>query len=45
MQSSQYPSFEREAIHPIMGKVSVTLTKLLGSTLSAEQTDLSVLVS
>lgn len=44
LQSPQYPSFEREAIHPIMGKVSVTLTRLLGGLLDAEHVDLSSLV-
>jgi hypothetical protein len=42
--SPQYPSFEREVIHPIMGKVAVTLTRSLDSLVKADSPDIQVLV-
>ncbi|KAK8846849.1 hypothetical protein IAR55_005937 [Kwoniella newhampshirensis] len=33
LASSRYPSFEREVVHPIMGKLSVSLLKLIDRTL------------
>jgi hypothetical protein len=43
--SAAYPSFEREAIHPIMGKVSVTLSRLLERNLTEGINDWNVFVS
>lgn len=42
--SPQYPSFEREVIHPIMGKVAVTLTRSLDSLVKSDLPDIQVLV-
>jgi hypothetical protein len=45
MRSPQYPSFEREVVHPIMGKVAVTLTRAFERHLSQESKDASTTVS
>ena len=42
--SSQYPSFERDFIHPIMGKASVTMSRLLERCLLEEPRDFSTMV-
>lgn len=44
-RSPQYPSFEREVVHPIMGKVAVTLTKAFERHLAEETRDVTTTVS
>ena len=45
LASPQSPSFERESIHPIMGKLSTTLLKLLDRAASQAEGNQDVLVS
>jgi hypothetical protein len=45
LRSPQYPSFEREVVHPIMGKVAVTLTRAFERHLSEDSKDASTTVS
>ncbi|OCF58932.1 hypothetical protein L486_03425 [Kwoniella mangroviensis CBS 10435] len=44
ISSSQYPSFEREVIHPIMGKLSVSLGKLLERSISENRPEWDVIL-
>ncbi|WVF69904.1 hypothetical protein IAT40_004687 [Kwoniella sp. CBS 6097] len=44
LSASQYPSFEREVIHPIMGKLSVSLGKLFQRNLAESQPDWDVIL-
>ncbi|WVR04541.1 hypothetical protein IAU60_001548 [Kwoniella sp. DSM 27419] len=44
LSASQYPSFEREVIHPIMGKLSVSLGKLFERSLSESQPDWDIVL-
>ncbi|WVQ97946.1 hypothetical protein IAU59_005065 [Kwoniella sp. CBS 9459] len=44
LSASQYPSFEREVIHPIMGKLSVSLGKLFQRNLAESQPDWDVVL-
>ncbi|WWD22092.1 hypothetical protein CI109_106581 [Kwoniella shandongensis] len=44
LASSQYPSFEREVIHPLMGKLSVSLLKLIERTLLDSNPEWTVLL-
>jgi len=43
--SSSYPSFERETIHPILGKLSVSLVKLIERCCIEPRTEWIILVS
>jgi hypothetical protein len=45
LRSPQYPSFEREVVHPIMGKVAVTLTRAFERHLAEEISDAATTVS
>lgn len=45
LKSSHFPSFERQNVHPIMGKLSVSLGRLLQRCLAEPQPDWDVLVS
>ncbi|OCF37432.1 hypothetical protein I316_00553 [Kwoniella heveanensis BCC8398] len=44
LSASQYPSFEREVVHPIMGKLSVSLGKLFQRNLAENQPDWDVVL-
>lgn len=45
LKSSHFPSFERQNVHPLMGKLSVSLGRLLQRCLAEPQPDWDVLVS
>jgi hypothetical protein len=44
MVSPQYPSFERDAVHPVTGKLAVSLTKLVERLTTESSPDYSILV-
>lgn len=44
LTSPSYPTFEREAVHPIMGKMSVTLLKVIERLITDPERDYPVLV-
>jgi hypothetical protein len=44
LASPSYPTFEREAVHPIMGKMSVTLLKVIERLITDPERDYPVLV-
>ncbi|WWC87015.1 uncharacterized protein L201_001898 [Kwoniella dendrophila CBS 6074] len=44
VSSSQYPSFEREVIHPIMGKLSVSLGKLFERSVSESRPEWDIIL-
>ena len=45
LRSPQYPSFEREVVHPIMGKVAVTLTRAFERVSAEDTRDVATIVS
>ncbi|RSH83829.1 hypothetical protein EHS25_005444 [Saitozyma podzolica] len=45
LASPSYPTFEREAVHPIMGKMSVTLLKVIERLITDPERDYPVLLS
>lgn len=45
VSSSQFPAFERESVHPIAGKLSTNLSKLLERATSDQTREWSILVS